>query len=209
MSLKRILLALFISVFTSLFIFAQAFDLESAKIEEFLLKEDSNVRKWDAFIQQAEGKLTFFGLEVMDLDLLSCENFYSLTLTIPVNQITSKNSLLIRNTHNKLKVNEFSSITFSLGEVISITKEQNRYITALGTIVAAGYSHHVNLLGTAEITTDGNWRFSGTNDMLMTDFNITPPTAILGIFRLHDEILVRFNVTITPTNLTIYSKGAS
>lgn len=210
MSLKRILLAFFISVFTSSFIFAQVFDFHLAKIDEFIIEGDSNVRKWDAFIQKAEGKLTLSGLGVMDLELLKPENFYSLTLTIPVNQISSDNSLLTRNIHNNLKANEFSAITFRLGEVISITKEQNfRYITALGTIVAAGNSHHVNLLVKAEITTCGNLRFSGTNNMLMTDFNITPPTAMLGTFRSHDEILVRFNVTFTPTNLTIYSKGAS
>ena len=165
MSLKRILLAFFISVFTSLFIFAQAFDLESAIIDEFTLEGDSNVRKWDAFIQQAEGKLTFFGLRVMDLDLLTNKNFYSHAKTKPCNKKKSDKSLLTGDTHNSIKASDFIAITFSLSKVISITKAS----------------------------------------LLVK----VPPTAMLSKFQSNDEILVLNNVTFTPTNLMIYSKGAS
>ncbi|TVQ02490.1 MAG: hypothetical protein EA359_11645 [Balneolaceae bacterium] len=103
MSINNIILAVLISLFTSCFVSAQINELYLTHIDNFKKEGDSNVRKWDASIPQAEGTL---------------------------------------------------------------------------------------------ILSDWNY----LDDMMMTDFNITPPTAMIGTFRFYDEITVRFKEIFSSNN---------
>jgi hypothetical protein len=45
---------------------------------------------------------------------------------------------------------------------------------------------------------NGAYRFQGEHDLLMSDFDIERPTALLGALRVTDEIRVAYDVTIVP-----------
>ena len=42
--------------------------------------------------------------------------------------------------------------------------------------------------------TSGNWVFTGEVTMLMTTFEMKPPTAVFGTIKAGDEVKVRFEV---------------
>jgi len=44
----------------------------------------------------------------------------------------------------------------------------------------------------------GRMHAQGTLPIQMTDFNVEPPTAMLGLIRVRDEITVHFDITAVP-----------
>jgi hypothetical protein len=54
--------------------------------------------------------------------------------------------------------------------------------------------------------TDAQTQLTGKQRLLMSDFGIDPPTALLGLIRARDRILVRFDLVAvsvtTPTTTT-------
>jgi len=177
---------------------AQDLQFNLASINEFKIEGDSNVRKWDANINQADGQLLFSMDEEFSVDRLEPEHFRSLNITIPVSSISSGNNVLTNNIHNNLKKDEFPEITFTLNEAIDVVLRDGRtVITAIGTIEAAGANHRATM--NVETVQEGEQsiRFTGAKDMLMTDFDIDPPTAMMGAFRSVDEITIVFDVLFT------------
>jgi hypothetical protein len=51
--------------------------------------------------------------------------------------------------------------------------------------------------------TNGRFRFTGEVPLLMSDFGIKPPKALLGTLKTGDRIVVRFDVVATPPNTQI------
>jgi len=71
-------------------------------------------------------------------------------------------------------------------------------VTAEGELILAGERRNVTLRAEGARTENGAYRFQGEHELLMTDFGIDPPTALLGALRVTDEIRIAFDVTLVP-----------
>lgn len=102
------------------------------------------------------------------------------------------------NIHNYLKADTHPSITFSLIEIVSVenTSTSDVTITAKGTVKAAGGSSDIIMSVVGKQLPNGNIQFIGSPDLLMTDFGISPPTAVMGTVRARDEFKVTFTITV-------------
>lgn len=158
----------------------------------------SNVRDWDANVNNINASLVFTGIENIDLKTLTPENFSSLVVYVPVKDIQSDTRGLTGNIHNYLKADTHPSITFSLIEIVSIenTSTSDVTITAKGTVKAAGGSSDIIMSVVGKQLPNGNIQFIGSPDLLMTDFGISPPTAVMGTVRARDEFKVTFTITV-------------
>lgn len=188
--------------FALIFIFssavAQDITLNLTEIQQFKIDGDSNVKTWDADITEAEGTLIFSAVDELALDSLSSVSFKSMTISIPVSEIESGSGGLTKNMHKYLKDDEHPIITFNLTEVTSVELDgNNATITADGVINAAGVDQSVVLTVDAVLNEDGSITFSGTQDLLMTSFNIDPPTAVFGTIKASDEIVIHYSVTFS------------
>ncbi|MDX1545740.1 MAG: YceI family protein, partial [Rhodothermales bacterium] len=63
-----------------------------------------------------------------------------------------------------------------------------------GRLALAGAERSVSLPVQAHRRADGTYRASGHLPLVMSDFGIDPPTAVLGLVRAHDRITVRFDL---------------
>lgn len=188
--------------FALIFIFssatAQDVTLNLTDIQQFKIDGDSNVKTWDADITEAEGTLIFSAVDELALDSLSSVSFKSMTITIPVSEIESGSGGLTKNMHKYLKEDDHPIITFNLTEVTSVELDGNSAtIIADGVINAAGVDHSTTLNVDAVLNEDGTITFSGSKDLLMTSFNIDPPTAVFGTIRARDEIVILYSVTFS------------
>ena len=188
-----------ISVLALLFFIAgpalgQSLTLNTQGAQEMHIYGDSNIKKWDAAVNQVSGSLTLQNIENLTAENLTAENFQSLSLTVPVEQIESESGGLTSNIHKYLKGDDYPNITFQLNNVTDITEQNGSLlITASGVVNAAGSDNPVEMQVTADLT-DGGIQFSGAQELLMTNFNIDPPTAVFGTIRSKDEFRVEFNV---------------
>ena len=156
---------------------------------------EANVRSWDAAVEQVEGTLVMAQIEEMTLENLSPDLFKEMTLTIPVESIQASSGSLTRNIHSYLNADDHPNITFTLNEVNEISIEgESAIITASGIINANGVDSEVTLQVTASMNEDGSINFQGEQEILMTTFNIDPPTAVFGTVRARDEMVISYNV---------------
>lgn len=99
------------------------------------------------------------------------------------------------NAYKALKTKNYPEISFTLQNVKSIVKKSDHYLVeASGTLSIGGESKTINVQSKAYPTADAV-RFTGSHSFKMTDFNIEPPTALLGTIKTGDAITINYNLT--------------
>jgi polyisoprenoid-binding protein YceI len=162
---------------------------------EFTISGDSNLRTWEGDVTDIEATLVLTAEEGLTVESLTTESIESIDIRIAVAGIETDTGRLTTNLRNYLKGDDFPYITFSLNQIHEIDLQNEKaVITADGTITAAGVERAVTMTVDTFVNSDGSIRFTGTKDMLMTDFEIDPPTAMFGTIRADDEILITFDV---------------
>lgn len=63
-----------------------------------------------------------------------------------------------------------------------------------GTITVAGVARNVRTRVVGDRLADGHFRAAGAITLSMSEFDIDPPTALLGLVRTRDRINVRFDL---------------
>jgi hypothetical protein len=64
-------------------------------------------------------------------------------------------------------------------------------------LTIAGTERLVSLTVQGQQRANGAYQATGSLPLLMSDFGIDPPTAMLGLIKAHDEITVRFKLIAT------------
>ncbi|REL33207.1 YceI family protein [Rhodohalobacter sp. SW132] len=178
---------------------AQNSDIELSLEQGHEMKIDgtSNVRDWDADVNTVNATFVLSQFDLSDLSSLTADHFKTMELSIPVEDIESDSGRLTRNLQDYLKKDDHPIITFTMNEVESVEINGNSAdIVASGVINAAGVDHETSMNVTATVN-NGKVTFSGTQDLLMTDFGIDPPTAMLGSIRARDEITIIYSLTFS------------
>lgn len=189
---------------TLLFTFTNISEAQDNSIEltlseghEMMIDGTSNVRDWDAQVNVINATFVLSEFDMSDLSSLTSDHFQTLELAFPVKDIESDSGRLTRNLQGYLKDDDYPIITFNLSNIESVSVNGNQAtITANGVINAAGVDHEttMNVEATFE---NGSVTFTGTQPLKMTDFNIDPPTAMLGSIRARDEIDIIYSLTFT------------
>jgi hypothetical protein len=111
-------------------------------------------------------------------------------LVVPVNSIKSGKSMMDKNTYTALKDKKFPEITFS---VRSFENGKPGELKVKGDLSIAGVTRNIEMPVKYEIISEKKVNFSGNTKIKMTDFNIDPPTAMMGTVKTGDEITITFN----------------
>jgi len=195
MILRTLLFSLILLFTTFSWSVAQSTIYTLTEINQFTIDGGSNVRGWDADITQATGELTLNNTGELTFDSFTSETFQSLVLSLPVSGIESGTRGLTRNLRGYLKGDEHPMITFSLTEITDVTPvDDGLQLSASGIVTAAGVEHEISMNVHAVMNSDHSLTFKGTQPLLMTSFEISPPTAVMGTVRANDEIDILFEV---------------
>lgn len=122
-------------------------------------------------------------------------NITSLYVALPVKSLKSGKSQMDANAYKALKADKFSEIRFELTEVLMITSST---VKATGKLTIAGTSRTISVEVKYALK-DETIQFSGTKSIKFSEFNIDPPTAILGAIRTGDDLELSFNVIFKST----------
>ena len=111
-------------------------------------------------------------------------------IAIPAKSLASKKDGLDKNMHAALKAAEYPEITFKL------LRFENRPapatgLRAIGVLRVAGVDRQVAIDITSE-RKDATLLVKGTLALLMTDFGIAPPKAMLGMLKTDPKVTVTF-----------------
>ena len=117
-------------------------------------------------------------------------------IVIPAATLTSPKEGIDKNMHKALKVQEHANIRFRLR---TLTPADGSTYQAAGTLTIAGVDKEITLSlqvrnkGTTELAV------TGATDVLMTDYGIAPPKAMMGMLRTNPKVRITLELLLgTP-----------
>jgi polyisoprenoid-binding protein YceI len=114
-------------------------------------------------------------------------------IAIAAATLTSPKEGLDKNMHKALKVTEHPDITFRLSRLEGA--EGSGAVRGVGILRIAGVEREVTLVLKTQ-RTDTNLTVTGEVQLLMTDFGITPPKAMLGMLKTDPKVTVTFETVL-------------
>ena len=112
-------------------------------------------------------------------------------ISIPAGSLKSTKDGLDKNMYKALKVKEHADITFTLKRMEGAPGA----LSAIGTLRIAGVEQEVTLPLKTSRKGD-KLAVSGTLDVLMTDYGIAPPKAMMGMVKADPKIQITFEVLL-------------
>jgi polyisoprenoid-binding protein YceI len=141
----------------------------------------SNLHDWTMVAKSftTEGTFTVKGTQLVDIT--------ALTLTIPVKNLNSKESLMDSRAYKTLKEEQFKNITFKLTE--TAVNASQKTIKASGNLSISGVTNAV-VLQLSYVLSNGEITFKGAEAIKMSDFKIKAPSFMLGALKTGDALQI-------------------
>lgn len=125
---------------------------------------------------------------------------HSLQLGVPVEPMRSGKSGLDKNLQKALQATKFPVIRFQLGHytVSPITGSDTLAVKADGTLSVAGHERAIAMTATLCRDERGVW-LTGTQPLLMSEYDVHPPKMMLGAIKTSDRIVVHYRLLLLPS----------
>jgi hypothetical protein len=119
---------------------------------------------------------------------------------IPIKSLKSGHSGMDDNTYKALNRRQYPKIIYDMEKVSVKTLPKPSNLTAefntVGKLSIAGVTRTLEMPVTVKALEDQQFEISGSTTIKMTDFGVTPPTAIFGLLRTGDQITIHFIWTL-------------
>jgi polyisoprenoid-binding protein YceI len=168
------------------------------KTSKITIEGTSSMHDWEMEVTEIQA------LMIVKKEETNIDNITAVEITIPTEALKSKNSLMDKKTYSALRSDKHEKISFTLNDVNSLSFNGTALTgTAMGTLFIAGQTQTVSIPFSGEVKKDQTIQVKGSEAINMKDFNISPPTAMLGTMKTGEEVTVRFDVVFQPE--TVYS----
>lgn len=169
------------------------------------LEGSSNVRDWRCDATSLDASI--------DLDASDEESGETrvrrVQVRVPTYSLTCGRSQMDRIMYKALHVDDEPDCRQIVGrfEVIA-DDEARRSLVMQGTLRVAGVERVVRVPVELEQMRDGTIHARGALPILMTDYGISPPTALFGVLRTENRIVVKFDLLVDrPTTIASVAGG--
>ena len=157
----------------------------------------SNVHEWTASstkvrVTRAQLGATVAGSEFWE-HALKPGGVETFEIAIAAATLTSPKEGLDKNMHKALKVEQHPDITFRL---LRFEAGQAGALKGIGVLRIAGVEREV-ALNLKTQRTDATLTVTGKVDLLMTDYGITPPKAMLGMLKTDPKVTIIFETVLS------------
>lgn len=152
-----------------------------------IIKGTSTLHDWQMDARSFKSEMVWDGSEKADLRISY------VSFVCKPSDIRSEHKLMDNKAHEALKVKQFSEIKFHQSDVkIDPSPGSSFKGRLIGKLEIAGVSRNIELPFTGEIKSKETVSVSGSFKMKMSDFGITPPTAMMGTIKTGDEITLEY-----------------
>lgn len=165
----------------------------------------SNVHEWESRTTQPTVKLlrdasSADANDVAALDAwLRGGGLKGLDLGVPLATMHSKKgSTLDKNLLKALKAEQNPEITFHLTQAkVGEPSGDSLSVSADGVLRIAGRERPITVAGRLVRSEAGVW-LNGSHGLRMSEYDVKPPTMMLGTMRVHDSVSVYFKLLLAP-----------
>lgn len=134
-----------------------------------------------------------------DITISRSENDTDIEVRIPVRRMECGRERMNRDFRNALRSELYEDIIFKF---ISAThsNDNTNSVTFLvtGNLTVAGVTREVEIPVHGEQIDINSFRLKGEREIKMTDYDVEPPTAMMGLIRARNELTVHFDILVEP-----------
>jgi polyisoprenoid-binding protein YceI len=117
------------------------------------------------------------------------------SFSLDAKNLLADNSIMNNKAQDALKSNRYKEIRFELESITGLRSTSGGISGyATGNLFIAGKTNKVQFPFSAKINGNASLVVSGNEKINMTDFDIDPPTAMLGTLKTGDEINIKFEL---------------
>jgi polyisoprenoid-binding protein YceI len=166
------------------------------------LEGSSNVRDW-----RCEATSLDASVDIDDAThsaASTADRIRRVQVRVPTHALTCGRSQMDHIMYKALHVDDAPECRQIVGrfEVVSAASGARPTLVMQGTLRIAGRERVVRMPVELEEQADGSVRAKGALPILMTDYGISPPTALFGVLRTENRIVVKFDLLVDrPSNV--------
>ena len=117
----------------------------------------------------------------------------NVNLNVVVKSIKSGKNGMDKNTYNAMNADQFPNIKFSANELmISGTN-----LKGTGQLTIAGNTKSIPVNFSFEKWNEDTFQVIGKVDIIMSEYGVDPPTAMLGTIKTGDKVTIKFEIPMT------------
>ena len=123
-----------------------------------------------------------------------------LKFSVEAESLKSEKTMMDNNAYKALKTNSAKYISFLLtAATITQLNETSYQVKASGKLTVAGTTKETDVIADIKYSNaDKSFIVTGTKKLKMTDYNVKPPSFMLGTVKTGDEISISFKTKLTP-----------
>jgi polyisoprenoid-binding protein YceI len=115
---------------------------------------------------------------------------------VPVATLECGNDTMNRHMLDALKAKDHTDIRFTMNRTELVAEGGEGTALLEGNLRIAGQDRPVLLMGQVTDLEDGTVAVKGFYELDMTDFGVSPPRLMLGTLRVHDDVIVHYELVL-------------
>lgn len=124
------------------------------------------------------------------------DGLQTLTFSTPVNALKSEHGSMDKNAYKALKTDNAPRITYVMTSVAVNATATGTTVTCKGKLTIAGTTRDEELVAVCKTNSDKTITVTGTKAISMQEYQIKPPTFMLGTVKTGNDIVLTFHISL-------------
>jgi polyisoprenoid-binding protein YceI len=158
----------------------------------------SNLHGWSCKAEKLDAAIDFDAVAATQVGTAAPKALKRVQVRVPVKSLKCGHGGMDDNLYKALNVDATPEVSYILATFEAAPGEVKDSFTlhTVGTLTIAGKENRITMDVQATRMPDGTVKAKGMVPIKMTDYGITPPTAIFGRLKTGDEVKVNFELTV-------------
>lgn len=188
----KLLVLIIIIVFTNIGFAQSIYKIQKNNTIDIKLKGTSTMHDWEMAANTATGEAQFI---FKSTDIQELTSLKSLTFNLIVKDLKSDSKGLDKNAYKALKTDEFKNIHYILSTSILFPQKNGYLFKTKGRLTVAGVTKGIAMDMHVVVNANNTITCKGSCTLKMTDYDVEPPSFMLGIMKTGDDTTLDFAVT--------------
>lgn len=188
------IIVLFLPVMAS----AQSANYTLNENSTMIIKGTSTIHDWEADVEQMDIDIALDPTKLQQDPVANPVESFS--ISVPVESIESGKGGMNRKIYGALKKDDHPQIKFELksAELMDAAANTGSFkLNSTGMLTIKGNSREVTFPVQATKVDENGYRFEGSYNMNMKDYEVDPPSAMFGTIKSGEEVEIVFNILVT------------
>jgi polyisoprenoid-binding protein YceI len=167
------------------------YKIQNDKVVTMKIEGTSTLKSWEMDAKSATGKAQFVFKTGSDRELQSVK---SVEFNLEVKELQSDNNKLDQHAYKALKADEFKEIRYKLSSSTLSPEKVGFLLKTRGKLTIAGITKDIAMDIHISVNENNTIVSKGEYKLNMTDYDVEPPSFMLGLMNTGDAVTLSFEV---------------